>query len=750
MLGGLNTRKLIIIALGYFGLGQLSLLMAVPPGFSSPVFPAAGFAIAMLLLYGRKMVLGIFLGSLLLNYTAMFTSNESFSQLGRVLHPLIIAIGSSIQFFISHYFLEYSLKKPKAPVELNQILKFLLIAGPIACLISATISSFSAFIFNIVGADILFSNWFSWYIGDTLGVLVFAPGFLILSGKTFRQSLFDKAVFLTPLVISFTSVLVLHFYLSQMETLELRKTFVSINERVAARIQRTANDYSLALKSFKAFFEASDTVTKEEFISYGENQIFSTKGIHSLFWLPKKGDIENLEVQYSVPESVRVFDRLELEKIVYASKNEIKKMCRYNRLSDSIIRDIEGEGQLFIRIAPVIDYDMAFDFEKCKHVQGYLVGVFLTERVIRQALSGLINDELKVFVESFDKHKNRLLYSNSGLKESDVANVVGIHSGNIHHQTDIEFFGQKWRVVSYISLHTLSANRTFTNWTVLIMGMLFSGLISCFTLTMMGRNQILEAEILEATNRIKLQEAQAQDEARLKSIGEFASGIAHEINNPLAIIDGYAERLLKEARAKSLTNEKAVRYGIKLSKTVTRATNIVDSLRKISRDGRLVEMQIVSLMPIIETSIGILKEKFRKSGVEVNVLVEDKTYVFCNEVQISQALLNLIGNAFHAVRDLEEKWILVEAVRANSTVQISITDSGNGISEDLQKRIFDPFFTTKDIGLGTGLGLSISKEVVRANGGRLYYDQSSSHTRFVMELMITKEDGPWKDSAVYS
>ncbi|MEE6249530.1 MAG: ATP-binding protein [Bdellovibrionota bacterium] len=749
MSGGFNLQKLIIIALGYFGLGHLSLLMAVPPGFASPVFPAAGFAIAMMLIYGRQMLLGIFLGSLLLNFNVVFQSNNSFSTLASFAHPIIIALGSSLQFLISHYFLEYSLKKPKAPVELNQILKFLIIAGPFGCLIAATISSFSAFLFNVVSADILFSNWFSWYIGDTLGVLVFAPGFLILYSKSFQQKLSAKVVFLTPLLFSFSSVLVMHFYLSQLETLELKKSFIRINERVAGSIQRTANDYSLALKSFKAFFESSDQVTKSEFTAYGENLIFSTKGIHSVFWLPKKDNSKQLEVSFYVPQSLKLYDRFELEKIVHSKRDEIKDMCRYNRLSDSVIRNIEDDGQLFIRIAPVIDFDMPFDFKACKHVKGYLVGVFLTKKVIQQALSSLLDDEMGVFVQSLEGSAKRLLYTNAGLRASDLKGIIGKKSGNIHQETRIKFFGQDWRIVSYISLHKLSANRSFKNWVVLILGMLFSGLISCFTLTMLGRNQILESEILEATNRIKMQEAKAQDEARLKSIGEFASGIAHEINNPLAIIDGYAERLLKEARSKDLTNEKAVRYGIKLTKTVTRATNIVDSLRKISRDGQLVEMQILPLLPIIETSIGILKEKFRKSGVEVNILVPDKAYVYCNEVQISQALLNLIGNAFYAVRDLEEKWIVVEALRADSTVQISVTDSGKGISEDLQKRIFDPFFTTKDIGLGTGLGLSISKEVVRANGGKLYYDPSSSHTKFVMELMITKEDGPWEDSITY-
>ena len=100
MSGGFNLQKLIIIALGYFGLGHLSLLMAVPPGFASPVFPAAGFAIAMMLIYGRQMLLGIFLGSLLLNFNVVFQSNNSFSTLASVAHPIIIALGSSLQFLI--------------------------------------------------------------------------------------------------------------------------------------------------------------------------------------------------------------------------------------------------------------------------------------------------------------------------------------------------------------------------------------------------------------------------------------------------------------------------------------------------------------------------------------------------------------------------------------------------------------------------------------------------------------------------
>ena len=107
----------------------------------------------------------------------------------------------------------------------------------------------------------------------------------------------------------------------------------------------------------------------------------------------------------------------------------------------------------------------------------------------------------------------------------------------------------------------------------------------------------------------------------------------------------------------------------------------------------------------------------------------------CRAVEISQVLLNLIGNAVDAVEDAQDKWLKIAVLDLGPFIEIAVTDSGRGISEAARKKLFQPFFTTKEIGKGTGLGLSISQGIMVAHKGEIRFDLNSPHTRFVVRLL---------------
>ena len=111
-------------------------------------------------------------------------------------------------------------------------------------------------------------------------------------------------------------------------------------------------------------------------------------------------------------------------------------------------------------------------------------------------------------------------------------------------------------------------------------------------------------------------------------------------------------------------------------------------------------------------------------------------HLVCQKVQLSQVLMNLLNNSFDAIVDDEYKWIKIQSHQHGDRIGVSVTDSGNGIPGDIADQIFDPFYTTKGVGKGTGLGLSISAGILSNHGGRLYYDQCSPNTRFVMEFPL--------------
>jgi len=142
----------------------------------------------------------------------------------------------------------------------------------------------------------------------------------------------------------------------------------------------------------------------------------------------------------------------------------------------------------------------------------------------------------------------------------------------------------------------------------------------------------------------------------------------------------------------------------------------------------------VKISDIVEETVRFCQQKFELHRVSLKVEVDKDLCVDCRATEISQVLLNLLNNSYDAVEDLNEKWVLVQAMRNDGHIEISVTDSGNGIHKEDQEKIFNPFYTTKAIGKGTGLGLSISIGIIKSHHGELHYDELSSKTRFVIRL----------------
>ena len=223
--------------------------------------------------------------------------------------------------------------------------------------------------------------------------------------------------------------------------------------------------------------------------------------------------------------------------------------------------------------------------------------------------------------------------------------------------------------------------------------------------------------------------------SKMSSLGEMAAGIAHEINNPLTVIKGMAKMI--KLSSESGTNEGLEvisRSSDTIENTVNRIAKIIGSLKSFARDSGHEEVAQTSINNILDETIPFCLERFRNENIDLRIKGEDQLVVSCRPIQISQVLLNLLNNAHDAISTIDEKWVEIEIVKNGSMAIISVTDSGHGITEDVEQKMMIPFFTTKDVGKGTGLGLSISAGIVESHQGRLYYDRSSKHTRFVVEL----------------
>ncbi|MGZ3793616.1 MAG: ATP-binding protein [Bdellovibrio sp.] len=224
--------------------------------------------------------------------------------------------------------------------------------------------------------------------------------------------------------------------------------------------------------------------------------------------------------------------------------------------------------------------------------------------------------------------------------------------------------------------------------------------------------------------------------AQMSSVGVMASEISHEIANPVTTIS-LCTFIIKEVLEKDpLDKTKISEMVDRIDKMTERISKINMSMRLVSRNRPEDPLVPTSIKTVILETLEICKEKFYHENIPLLVNDIPEISVKCRGFQISQVLLNLLNNARDAIKDLDEKWVDLKVEVEDGIVRIAVTDSGKGIPDKVAEKIMSPFFTTKPVDKGTGLGLSLSQEIIREHHGKLYYDSSCSHTRFVIELPI--------------
>ncbi len=236
-------------------------------------------------------------------------------------------------------------------------------------------------------------------------------------------------------------------------------------------------------------------------------------------------------------------------------------------------------------------------------------------------------------------------------------------------------------------------------------------------------------------------ELKALQSSKMASLGEMAGGIAHEINNPLAIIQGKCAQMAQKLKAGAVDPAFLIENLEKVVETTNRITRIVRGLRIFSRQSEGDSFAPVTIETIVNDTLSLCAERFRINGVNLKVGGSLDAKVECRQVAICQVLLNLLNNAYDAVHGAEAKWVDLEirADEASNRVVLKVRDSGRGVPKEVEHKIMNPFFTTKAVGKGTGLGLSISTGIVEDHKGRLYLDRTAQNTCFVVELPMRQQ-----------
>ncbi len=241
----------------------------------------------------------------------------------------------------------------------------------------------------------------------------------------------------------------------------------------------------------------------------------------------------------------------------------------------------------------------------------------------------------------------------------------------------------------------------------------------------------------EALQRLEQEKNRSVQAAKMATLGEMASGIAHEINNPLAIINSRLQLLREQFEREGEIDRAKVQTALERTEAMTlRIAKIIQGLKSFARQGENDPKVLVNFKNVLDDTLELCSARLKNRGIDFSVSGLLDIEFNGRGVQISQVLLNLINNAADAIQEADERWIKLMVTVENKQALISITDSGRGIPAEIVEKLMQPFFTTKELGKGTGLGLSISKGIIEDHGGSLSYDASNPNTSFVISIPV--------------
>ncbi|MEN8260648.1 MAG: CHASE domain-containing protein [Pseudomonadota bacterium] len=787
--------RVLSAATGYALMGALGIVLSVQPVEATAIWPASGFALATVLLYGYRVWPGILLGAFIVN-TWLYLNAVSIQPALQFLFLIVpISLSAILQAVAGAILIRRAIGFPNALKREADIVKFLLLGGPISCIIAATIGACSLLFGGVITAEGFLSNWLVWWFGDTIGVILFAPLTLIFFGRPHSDWRSRKTPVAVPLIISFILVVCVFIFASKQEANQKRLEFEQLAATMTHFLQSEINHDMEIMHGIRNYFEHSAAVRSDEFREFTVRNLKNRGHIEALAWITHLSGTNRKRFEEKTRNEgfprFRIAERDHRGKLVRAGEADVydvvssiepfsrhAKIHGLNLRSDAQTRAAmqkardSGQAAATLRARPVGDNPRVSRIEiylpvyahgrspttpreRRQRLVGFVGGFINVERLVNTTLTGFdrIGESLGIY-KLGSGNEFRLIYSDpDGMLPEWEGN--GNHPPSLQWRPVLNIADQQWEMT--FSQSAVFPAKTWNTWYILAGGFVFTGLLGAFLLILTGRTAQIAEEVSERTadmtmaNRALLKEiwerksmeralkqAKNDAEAANRAKSDFLAGISHELRTPLNGIIGFGQILQKDQRLQPDQQEQVSIISKCGSDLLALITDMLD-LSKIELGGLKIENHPF----ILPDLVGYLVEMFTLRAQEKNIELCYEPWttipygVFGDEKRLRQVLINLLTNA---VKFTERGSVSFRVGYSGNTLRFEIEDTGIGIAESDLERVFLPFqqgtlkVSSEE---GSGLGLAIARKLVDLMSGELRVESSlGKGSRFEVEMKM--------------